>query len=173
MRRVFSNSASRSFTRMSGGDPVLEKACADSFSGSARALCARTATAGMSVTALFKALHHETTDPRFDTPDPSVVEQTDDSHPATQCRLDTYFQGSICKKPVSEEVSDDDPATGTCTRSQGFDAGLRPLCWYKPPASERKAEIARFGAPAQRSQESLAKSGAFIQLRDAALWQGL
>ncbi|MCJ8277860.1 MAG: hypothetical protein MJK18_13540, partial [Bdellovibrionales bacterium] len=35
--------------------------------------------------------------PQFDTPDTNKVEEIQDSHPAAQCRLDTYFAGSICK----------------------------------------------------------------------------
>ncbi|MBI5242683.1 MAG: hypothetical protein HY922_03235 [Elusimicrobia bacterium] len=176
LRRVFADSASLSFTRAAGSDPVAEKACAQSFNGSERAACMRGAMAGKSVSALFKTLHNESKDPLFDTPDPNVVPQTSDSHPATQCRLDTYFQGSLCAKPVSEDVSDKNPAPGTCTRSQGFSAGLRPLCWYKPPASEPSltpAEIARFGAPASQARESLSKSGAFSRLGGSAVWRGL
>jgi len=172
LRRVFTDDGSKSFTRKSGSDPVAEKACAAQYSSaSERALCARITMAGSSVTGLFQALHHESKAPRFDTPDPAVVSQTDDDHPATQCRLDTYFQGSLCTQPVSKKVSDKNPATGTCTRSQGFEVGLRPLCWYKPPASERQLEIARFGAPASSVKESLSKSAAFSQLDGASLWR--
>ena len=48
-----------------------------------------------------------------------------------QCRLDTYFQGSLCDKDVNDEVDNSD-AEGVCTLAQGYTFGTRPLCWYKP-----------------------------------------
>ncbi|MBI5243263.1 MAG: hypothetical protein HY922_06185 [Elusimicrobia bacterium] len=173
MRQVFADAASKGFTRKPGSDPTAEKACAEQYKTSAgKALCLRSAMAGLSVTGLFQALHNEDTAPQLDTPDTSVVSQTDSEHPATQCRLDTYFQGSLCTKPASEAVSDKNPAAGTCTRSQGYSVGLRPLCWYKPPASERSLDIARFGAPAAQAREALSKSDAFRSLSEGSgLWQ--
>lgn len=91
--------------------------------------------AGKSVAALFMALRKETVEPRFDTPDPAVVSSMFDKHPGTQCRMDTYLQGSLCTQPLSSVLSDANPAAGTCTRSGGFQAGYRPLCWYKPASA--------------------------------------
>jgi len=91
--------------------------------------------AGKSVAYLFKALRNETVTPGFDTPDPKVVTAMFSDHPGTQCRMDTYLQGSLCRQPVGAPLSDSDPAAGACTRSAGFKGGFRPLCWYKPASA--------------------------------------
>ena len=120
-------------------DPTARAACAGSFSDpAALKRCRGGSMAGFSVTKLFTDLG-QTPPPSFSSPDPSVVDVMDDSHPAAQCRLDTYFQGALCTKALSEELSDADPVPGACTRKQGFQSGLRPRCWYKPPADEPEA----------------------------------
>jgi hypothetical protein len=94
--------------------------------------CIRGGMAGMSVAKLFQALRNSTVAPKFDTPDPAVVTKTDDNHPATQCRLDTYFQGALCEESWHTDVSASSEVTGTCHGSTGQKLGLRPLCWFKP-----------------------------------------
>jgi hypothetical protein len=94
--------------------------------------CMRAAMAGLSVSLLFKSVRKESEDPKFNTPDPEHVRETQDDHPATQCRLDTYFQGALCTKNLSEGLDDENPAIGTCEYGHQFTSGLRPLCWYKP-----------------------------------------
>jgi hypothetical protein len=88
--------------------------------------------AGLSVAKLFQALRNSTVEPKFDTPDSKVVTKTDDNHPATQCRLDTYFQGSLCGISFHEDVSSSSEVNGTCHGTTGHSKGLRPLCWFKP-----------------------------------------
>lgn len=95
-------------------------------------MCVRGGMAGLSVAKLFQSLRGSTVEPKFDTPDPKVVTKTDDNHPATQCRLDTYFQGSLCEVNFSEDVTSTSEVTGTCHASLGHTIGLRPLCWFKP-----------------------------------------
>lgn len=133
LRRVFSDPATAAFTRKSDGDEVAIQGCAATFTDPQdREVCVRGAMAGKSVAYLFKMLRSETVTPRFDTPDPKVVSTMLTTHPGTQCRMDTYLQGSLCTRPVSDGLSGTDPAVGTCTRTAGFHTGVRPLCWYKP-----------------------------------------
>ena len=133
LKQIFSDTASLGFTRLSAGDEVAEKGCEAMYtSPQDRAICYRAAMAGKSVAYLFKALRNETVIPRFDTPSSVVVTSMMGSHPPTQCRMDTYLAGSLCTQPVSGTLSPTDPTVGTCTRSGGFQAGFRPLCWYKP-----------------------------------------
>ena len=94
-------------------------------------ICIRNGMAGKSVSDLFAAMRSLPAG-KFDTPDTSVVRKTDNKHPAHQCRLDTYFQGALCEKSMSEEVSQKDEVKGTCHGSTGHTVGLRPLCWFKP-----------------------------------------
>lgn len=71
---------------------------------------------------------------QFTTPSSHAVPSTLISHPETQCRLDTFFQGAICHIHESISLDNEDPNVGTCNRVNGDQEGLRPLCWYKPPA---------------------------------------
>lgn len=114
-------------------EPFVERKCSETFSSdNEAAICMRGAMAGRSVANLFQALREEPEAPQFDSPDPKVVHRTDDRHPGTQCRLDTYLQGSICKESHLTDVTNTSPHTGTCTTTNGFDEGHRPHCWYKP-----------------------------------------
>lgn len=72
----------------------------------------------------------------FNTPDRSKVRRTDSDHPWPQCRLDTFFQGSLCDKSFTEDVSETSPVPGTCIKRDGYTLGARPLCWYKPSLEE-------------------------------------
>jgi hypothetical protein len=137
LRMVFADSSASAFTRSLQGDEVAEQGCAAMYSDpQERAICVRGSMAGKSVSNLFKVLHNDTVFPSFATPDPKVVATMFTSHPATQCRMDTYLAGSLCTQPVSAPLSNTNPVPGTCTRSGGFQAGFRPLCWYKPTPAE-------------------------------------
>ena len=96
-------------------------------------ICIRTGMAGVSVSNLFAALRNSTP-AKFETPDTSVVSSTNDAHPAYQCRLDTFFQGSLCDVDMNTDVSQKDEVSGTCHKSNDHKIGLRPLCWFKPKA---------------------------------------
>jgi hypothetical protein len=95
------------------------------------AQCQRGSMAGLSLGNLFRALKNLRTKLAFHTPDPAVVTRTDDNHPAPQCRLDTYFAGSICSQDAYSDVSDTNPNQGVCSSESGEEWGKRPLCWYK------------------------------------------
>ena len=135
-------------------DPFAATACKAAFSGEAdRKFCEGGALGGMSVATLFGVLRGKP-QPSFSTPDTSAVAQTLEEHPAYQCRLDTYLQGSLCAKPVTEDV-DKAPADGACTASQGFRVGLRPRCWYKAPAGQEGPRVASRpeNAPSEKELE--------------------
>lgn len=172
LRRMFTFEKSSEFTRSTLGDEVAEKGCAQQFPDPAgRALCVRSAIAGKSLSALLMAMRKETVEPRFDTPDPAVVGSMQDSHPATQCRLDTYLQGSLCNQPVESGLSDTNPVTGTCTRSGGFTSGFRPLCWYRPSSA---SELLPPGSALEAvgSDRALASpDSAFSVLQGGTPWQ--
>ena len=113
-------------------DPVVEAKCnAQWTNADEAALCKRSAMAAKSTADLLASLRRSDA-PKFDTPDANVVSRTNNRHPAAQCRLDTYFAGSLCDKDMNEDVSQDDPIIGTCSRTDGYQTGLRSLCWYKP-----------------------------------------
>lgn len=169
LRRMFAAPGASLFTRPKGEDPGARPACERVFdSAEDRALCVRGAAAGMSVTSLFRALRRETVIPRYDTPDPNAVASTQDGHPGTQCRLDTYFAGSVCGRGVDEALSESDPLAGTCTAQSGHSLGLRPRCWYKPAGSP--VEDAPEGVASRAHPKAPA---ALAELSNPALWSGL
>lgn len=95
------------------------------------AICQRTALAGFSV-ANFIASRSDTPIIKFETPDQSTVAKTIESGPKPQCRLDTFYQGTLCNVSIDEELSSDNPRIGTCNLKDGHAFGYRPQCWYSP-----------------------------------------
>lgn len=96
------------------------------------ASCEREALAGLALGRLLNSFAKDAKSVNFMTPDSAVVAQIFDDHPAAQCRLDTYFQASLCDRGYTESVSMTDPNTGVCSIRNGDTVGNRPLCWYKP-----------------------------------------
>lgn len=106
-------------------------------------LCYRMMEAGRSLAGLLSALRDQTVD--FETPDLSVVSRTNNSHPAGQCRLDTYMAGALCKVEFDPEfipgkglgirrnsaAAELESAAVSCAAIDGFEIGLRPNCWFK------------------------------------------
>ncbi|MDB2426163.1 hypothetical protein N9W41_01315 [bacterium] len=114
-------------------DPIAAEQCADVFTSATEyEICTRGAMGGMSVAGLFQELRKEKKNPDFGTPDSKKTAKTNDRHPATQCRLDTYYQGAICNVHYNVDVDQKEANTGTCNRSNGDEFGIRPLCWYAP-----------------------------------------
>ncbi len=136
MKRVLEKDDNLTIVANMTVDPEAKSKCEMVYKSDGEiALCERIAMAGKSLAQLLGSLSGKT-DVAFDTPDTSVVRKTFDSHPQAQCRLDTYFNGSLCDKPFSEDVSDKSPINGTCIQRDGYAVGPRPLCWYKPSANE-------------------------------------
>jgi hypothetical protein len=132
LRRFFAEDDNAAILATKTLDPVAEAACAAQFPDEKdRLICLRISLSGQSVAYLFQDLRKETTLPTFGTPDKTEVTRMYDSHPQTQCRLDTYFQGSLCVAKESETVSDTDYKVGSCYSPRDA-AGVRPRCWFFP-----------------------------------------
>ena len=134
MREVFGADDNRSIIAGMNPPPVLVESCERSWGdGAAIATCIRSGMAGLSAAELMRVL---TGAPPifFDLPDPDEVGETVDSHPAAQCRLDTYSAGALCQVSSSEDLSETNPSEGTCAVERGFVVGVRPRCWYLPGA---------------------------------------
>lgn len=99
------------------------------------ALCQRIAMAGKSLGSLLGSLGGEA-QVDFQTPDKSIVKKTFHNHPHAQCRLDTYFSGTLCDVSLDLDVDNKDPKVGVCLKRDGHVDGPRPLCWYKPGFGE-------------------------------------
>lgn len=132
LRKAFLNDNNNSVVRKLNAPRLLVDSCNKAWSSREdRAICVRSGMAGVSVAGLFAALRNQP-EGKFETPDTRVVSRTDDSHPAHQCRLDTYLQGAICEASFNEDVDQKDEVKGTCHGQLGHSNGLRPLCWFKP-----------------------------------------
>ena len=132
MRRVFESENNQKIVEKMNIPTIVTTKCQQNYTQANEvALCERIAMAGQSLANLLGSLRG-TSNIQFDTPDANVVSSMFNAHPAAQCRLDTYFQGAICDKRISDELDNKDPLAGTCNRSQGYTDGVRPLCWFKP-----------------------------------------
>lgn len=172
LHKVFASPLASAFTRPGGDEAAARVGCVKSYTKTADVdMCVRESMAGMSVTELFRALRNQTTLPRFDTPDPAVVTEMYDGHPDTQCRLDTYYAGSLCARPVSEEVSTNDPVPGTCTRVGGDKAGFRPRCWYLNPPNE--TTVSEFLSLTATPSKPMHDSATLAGLKNGAVFSGL
>jgi hypothetical protein len=133
LRRVWQSEDNAEAVRNMTVPAILAESCAKQWSDEAdKNICIRGGMAGDSVANLFAALSWSAKPPKFDTPDPKEVVRTNENHPATQCRLDTYFQGALCEKSFNEEIGQTDEVSGSCHGSTGHSVGLRPRCWFKP-----------------------------------------
>ena len=126
------NDDNENIVRQMNVDEVADQKCDEQFSvGNDAAICKRISMGGFASSSLFADMNGGR-EPAFDSPDRTIVRSTQESHPAYQCRLDTYFQGANCTVDEAIDVSNRDPNTGTCNRADNFTEGLRPLCWFKP-----------------------------------------
>ena len=132
LRNYFAEDDNESILAKVTLDPLVQTQCTSQLSNHTdQLLCERTSLSNKSVSNLFMDLRGDKVAPSFDTPDKTVVAQMDDNHPQTQCRMDTYFNGSICHVDKSASNSSTDFRQGSCV--QGVDQfGWRPLCWFKP-----------------------------------------
>ncbi len=133
LRMVYEHSDNKAAIKNAAVPAELKDGCKKSFtSEDDQALCVRSALSGLSVSNLFGALEESTVS--FTTPDQNSVRATSESHPEAQCRLDTFFQASICSADHREDVSNSEEVKGTCHKKLGSKTGLRPTCWFKPKA---------------------------------------
>lgn len=131
LRKVFRNEDNLKAIKDLKVPKFVQDECQKSFPTNWEiALCVRTAMAGLSV-AKVNASIRRVDFPELGSVDASVVTSTQNAHPIPQCRLDTYFEGSICSVPSSQPLSQVYEEKGTCHRKRNHTRGLRPLCWYK------------------------------------------
>ena len=134
-KRVFGEDDNQSIVEKMNVPEEVKLKCDQVYSNeNESALCQRSSMAGLSLAKLFHSLRSgsgiDVKKPLFDSPTDEKVLVTFHGHPQPQCRLDTYFQGSLCD--VTAAVDQADAKVGNCNRSDGHEVGLRPLCWYKP-----------------------------------------
>ena len=92
-------------------------------------ICIRSAIAGFEISKFLEVLTETKKPVSFSTPDKKKVFKIGKDHNGAQCRLDTFFQGSLCDVDADTELSKDEAHTGACTKKNGNSSGLRPRCW--------------------------------------------
>lgn len=120
------------------------------------AICVRTSMAGYHLATFLAKEHRMPADPndphntervkvelddaRLDLPDLSENLETNfNDYPDAQCRLDTFFQGALCKVSEDEQFSYMDASIGAC--NDYTQPGARPRCWYNPTQSRAPYEF--------------------------------
>jgi hypothetical protein len=86
-------------------------------------ICERSAMAGLALAKLLSFVTKDVATSSYETPDSSVVAKTFDDHPKTQCRLDTFFNASLCDHTIREAGSDTNANTGVCSLRNGDKVG--------------------------------------------------
>src|SRR3989339_341202 len=125
LKRVFEKEDNITDVASMQVDPVAANACEQSLPNLyEQSICKRVAMAGQSVARLFAALGGGSGS--FSTPDRNVVSRTNNSHPSTQCRLDTYLAGALCHQDPYLDLSDKDEQIGACNEAEGHTIGFRP-----------------------------------------------
>lgn len=136
MRRVLENDDNVAVVSKMDIDAEAVSKCESIYKSEKEiAICERISMAGKSLAMLLGDLGGNS-NVKFTTPDTSKVSKTNDNHPEAQCRLDTYFSGTLCDKAISDDVDGKDALKGVCLKKDGYEFGTRPLCWYKPTAAE-------------------------------------
>lgn len=135
LRRFFAEDDNATIVAGLTIDPIAKAGCEKQFSNvQDQLVCERISEAGQQVANLFMDLSGDSKPPTYGTPDKSTVRRTNDAHPATQCRLDTYLAGDLCPVPASVQPSDTDYTVGSCYSPRDA-VGFRPRCWFAPPTN--------------------------------------
>jgi len=151
LRKLWSGSPNENASFRDTVIPIVKTKCDEAWHDTdAQNLCYRINNAAQKTLLLLSNLNH-TPPPQFDTPETKVTPVTDTySHGTPQCRLDTFFNASLCttqfdfslipgrNDPLGQNSLDaQDAAMRTSCRNS------RPACWFKelkpaPPASPAK-----------------------------------
>ena len=130
MRRIFAKDDNKGLLDQRVIDPEITRRCGIEHRGQQdQLICARVAQAGLEVGAALADMDGDPA-PKILTPSKRRVKTTFQSHPLSQCRTDTYFQGSLCVADPLVPMSDVDLYAGVCPKNA--EVGTRPLCWFKP-----------------------------------------
>lgn len=112
-------------------DDFVLKNCHDIYKNEKEiSYCFYTAYAGLQTAKIFQSLKSNVPNPKFETPAKEIVKSTIEGYPSVQCRLDSFFQGSLCDVDPMISPSHTDAKIGYCVSSEK-PVGARPKCWFK------------------------------------------
>ncbi len=139
-RRIIENDDNEAILSSMNIPGDVSKACQMSYSSAKDvAICIRSSMTGKVLARVLYELGRSGSrtsepenPPEFETPSATEVSATNNAHPLSQCRLDTYFAGAVCSVSPLIEFSRTDAKAGACNQELGDAFGFRPRCWYKP-----------------------------------------
>ena len=132
MRRMFLDMTPEELNAFDSNNAIAIERCAAAFSTETeQTMCERNTLAGIVLGNVLSELSGTGT-VALDTPTPAVHNGIYLKHPKAQCRLDTYFQGSLCNVDHNVDYSDKEFNTGACMTLSGHTEGIRPKCWFNP-----------------------------------------
>lgn len=140
LRKVFRDDDNISAIQEMEIPTSVKDQCSDFKREWERALCIRTTMAGLAVARVMAQTQRQPL-PQFEKPDQEIVAKTSEEHPKVQCRLDTYFQGSVCEISSYIPVSGKDEWSGACHEKNGHGPGIRPSCWFASSDPNNSNEI--------------------------------
>ncbi len=133
LKQLWTPEENADFVKNQKIDTIAKKSCEAAHNNvEEQNYCMRATSGALALTTAFNIVTKSKTPLSLDTPDQKVVKRIDDSHPQSQCRLDTYYQGALCNADVNIDLDNKDPRVGTCASENGAKSGTRPLCWYAP-----------------------------------------
>jgi hypothetical protein len=134
MRRYLADEDNIAYMQTATIPEIVKSSCRNSFKDhQERAICERISMAGQALANTLHSLRNpnngeNTKFPSFEKPSTNKVRTTFNSHPQAQCRLDTYFQGALCKVSKDVQFSIENESQGACIKEK---SGTRPACWFK------------------------------------------
>lgn len=136
LRRVFANEDNELLLENVNIPDFVQTSCQKSFQTEhEKAICIRSTLAGGAVSRMGAAVKFRKM-PQFEITDSRVVTTTYPEHPASQCRLDTYINGALCRADYRENISDINYLVGACYTGKIHTSGARPFCWFRPQAGK-------------------------------------
>jgi hypothetical protein len=139
-RRVFEKEDNKDVKNDTSIPALAKERCEKQFTAEAdQLICMRSVRGALVLAKVMQGLQDETTEAKLDTPDTAKRTKMYDGHPATQCRLDTYFAAAACPVAVNVKQSDTDYREGSCVEGKD-EFGWRSRCWFAPD-DENKAPV--------------------------------
>lgn len=144
-RRIWKDQTDINASFRSKVNPVAKKSCDKSWNTTEdQNLCYRIAMAGYSLANLLGTISHSQVS--FAENDKREVNVTQTSHPAAQCRLDTYLEGALCSRGFDQDIipgkdfpggetsvgAEEIASKNSCMKPDFYFNGSRPRCWFKP-----------------------------------------
>lgn len=141
-RQLFTLAENEAWYKTVSVKPALEAACGKTLNSREDSLsCIRSTMAAETLMENFRQLLIEEAlkrgrrlkvDP-YDISTPSTLTVRSTivyDYPDDQCRLDTYYQGSMCDVSVNNKLTFTSTQDGACTVRKKYSDGVRPRCWF-------------------------------------------